>query len=66
MCLSSGCGAPSNTRRYICEPMRASAMHALRSAAIYDFYNEQRPHASLDSMTPDQAYFTQLPFRSAA
>ena len=30
------------------------------------FYNERRPHASLDSMTPDQAYFTQLPFRSAA
>ena len=34
MCSSSGCGAPSNTRRYICEPMKASAMHALRSAAI--------------------------------
>ena len=30
------------------------------------FYNERRPHASLDSMTPDQAYFTLLPFRSAA
>ena len=30
------------------------------------FYNEQRPHASLDGMTPDQAYFTPLPFRSAA
>ena len=25
-----------------------------------------RPHASLDGMTPDQAYFTPLPFRSAA
>ena len=31
-----------------------------------DFYKERRPHASLDGMTPDQAYFTQLPFRSAA
>ncbi len=30
------------------------------------FYNERRPHASLDGMTPDQAYFTALPFRSAA
>ena len=30
------------------------------------FYNERRPHASLDGMTPDQAYFTPLPFRSAA
>src|SRR4029077_6574520 len=29
------------------------------------FYNERRPHASLDGMTPDQAYFTALPFRSA-
>ena len=30
------------------------------------FYNERRPHASLDGMTPDQAYFTPLPSRSAA
>ena len=30
------------------------------------FYNERRPHASLDGMTPDRAYFTLLPFRSAA
>jgi hypothetical protein len=30
------------------------------------FYNERRPHASLDGMTPDQAYFTLLPLRSAA
>jgi transposase InsO family protein len=29
MSLSSDYGAPSNTRRYICEPMRASARHAL-------------------------------------
>ena len=35
MSSSSGYGAPSNTRRYICEPMRASARHALRSVAIY-------------------------------
>jgi putative transposase len=35
MCLSSACGAPSNTRRYICGPMKASVMHALRLAAIY-------------------------------
>jgi putative transposase len=34
MCSSNGCGAPSNTRRYTYGPMRASAMHALRSAAI--------------------------------
>jgi hypothetical protein len=26
----------------------------------------RRPHASLDGMTPNQAYFTPLPFRSAA
>jgi len=31
-----------------------------------DFYNRRRPHSSLDGSTPDQAYFTQLPFRAAA
>ena len=31
-----------------------------------DLYNRRRPHSSLDGMTPDQAYFTQLPLRSAA
>jgi len=31
-----------------------------------DFYNGRRPHQSLDGKTPDQAYFTPLPFRLAA
>jgi putative transposase len=31
-----------------------------------DFYNRRRPHSSLDGATPDQAYFTPLPFRLAA
>jgi len=31
-----------------------------------DFYNGRRPHSSLDGTTPDQAYFTLLPFRMAA
>ena len=31
-----------------------------------DFYNGRRPHSSFDGMTPDQAYFTQLPIRMAA
>jgi putative transposase len=30
------------------------------------FYNRRRPHSSLDGMTPDRAYFTPLPIRSAA
>jgi putative transposase len=30
------------------------------------FYNGRRPHSSLDSKTPDQAYFTPLPLRLAA
>ena len=31
-----------------------------------DCYNGRRPHSSLDGMTPDQAYFTELPIRMAA
>jgi putative transposase len=31
-----------------------------------DFYNRRRPHSSLDGATPDQAYFTPLPLRTAA
>jgi putative transposase len=31
-----------------------------------EFYNGRRPHSSLDGSTPDQAYFTSLPIRSAA
>jgi putative transposase len=31
-----------------------------------DFYNRRRPHSSLDGSTPDQAYFTSLPLRTAA
>jgi len=33
---------------------------------VHDFYNQRRPHSSLDGMTPDQAYFTPLPLRLAA
>jgi transposase-like protein len=31
-----------------------------------DFYNERRPHSSLDGMTPDRAYCKPLPLRLAA
>ena len=31
-----------------------------------DFYNQRRPHSSLDGITPDQAYFNPLPLRLAA
>src|SRR5208283_5369603 len=31
-----------------------------------DFLDRKRPHSSLDGMTPDQAYFTPLPLRTAA
>jgi putative transposase len=39
---------------------------ARASIGRYWRFFERRPHASLDGMTPDQAYFTPLPFRSAA
>ena len=32
----------------------------------FRFYNERRPHASLDGKTPDQVYFNPLPVPSAA
>ena len=32
----------------------------------FNFYNGRRPHSRLDGMTPDQAYFTPLPLRTAA
>jgi len=31
-----------------------------------DFYNQRRPHSSLDGTTPDHAYFNPLPLRLAA
>jgi putative transposase len=31
-----------------------------------DFYNGRRPHTGLDGMTPDRAYFIELPIRMAA
>jgi putative transposase len=44
-----------------------SVAEARRSIGRYlDFYNTKRPHQSLDGATPDQAYFTTLPFRAAA
>jgi len=44
-----------------------SVSEARQSISRYlDFYNGRRPHSSLDGMTPDQAYFTELPNRMAA
>jgi putative transposase len=44
-----------------------TASEARASIGRYlDFYNRRRPHSSLDGTTPDHAYFTQLPLRTAA
>jgi putative transposase len=42
----------------------ADARHSI--GRYLDFYNEKRPHQSLDNVTPEQVYFTQLPLREAA
>ena len=65
-CLRRAVMAHHQIRGGIFASLRASkARHALRSARYLHFYNERRPHASLDGMAPDQACFTPLPFRSA-
>ena len=35
-------------------------------ARYFDFYNNRRPHSSLDRKTPDQVYFASLPLALAA
>ena len=32
----------------------------------FKFYNERRPHSSLDGKTPDSVYFDSLPIQQAA
>jgi putative transposase len=32
----------------------------------FKFYNERRPHSSLDGKTPDAVYFNSLPMQQAA
>nr|GAJ37686.1 transposase insM for insertion sequence element IS600 [Bradyrhizobium sp. DOA9] len=64
-CSLSGCGAASNTRRFICGPTRKSAKPCLHRRYL-DLYNCRRPHSSRDGSTPDQAYFTSLPLRTVA
>ncbi len=32
----------------------------------FRFYNERRPHSSLDGKTPDSVYFDSLPLQEAA
>ncbi len=45
----------------------ASVGEARASIGRYlDFYNDRRPHSSLDRQTPDEAYFDHLPQRAAA
>ena len=34
-------------------------------AAYIDFYNRERPHSSLDKLTPDEAYYQQPALQAA-
>ncbi len=34
--------------------------------SYFTFYNERRPHSSLDGKTPDTVYFNSLPIKQAA
>ncbi|QJD30799.1 transposase [Methylococcus geothermalis] len=34
--------------------------------SYFKFYNERRPHSSLDGKTPDSVYFNSLPLQKAA
>jgi len=42
----------------------AQAKHGLER--YFQFYNQRRPHSSLDGKTPDQVYFHSLPVQQAA
>ncbi len=42
----------------------AEARHGLQR--YFQFYNERRPHSSLDGKTPDSVYFDSRPFQRAA
>lgn len=42
----------------------AQAQQSLQS--YFKFYNERRPHSSLDGKTPDSVYFDSLPIQQAA
>ena len=40
------------------------ARHGLER--YFQFYNQRRPHSSLDGQTPDAVYFSSLPLNQAA
>jgi putative transposase len=45
---------------------RIASASAGPSVVRVTFYNERRPHSSLDGRTPDHVYFTSLPPLAAA
>jgi integrase len=60
-------GRISRTWKRLCRRAKLTdfRLHDLRHAYASFCASGGRPHQSLDGATPDQAYFTALPFRAA-
>ena len=63
---SSGCGEDVKYEEVYLQAYDSVSEARASIGRYLNFYNGRRPHSTLDGTTPDQAYFTPLPFRLAA